>query len=490
MISFKGGRVPILVATDVAARGLDIASVTHIINFDIPTVARRLRAPHRAHRPASGARAARSRSSSRARSARSRRSRARQHEDLAVVGGARTSRRPRRRAAAPPSQAARGRRANGAGYRKLIASGGRAAGLSEADLIAAVHGAGLDGEAIRRVRLLERFALLEVPGADCDRVVAALDGTELNGHALALEPIRDNRGGLHVRGDDDHQPRRHRLRAVRRRRARRPSSNFRTLAGKGFYDGLSFHRIIRDFMIQGGCPQGTGTGGPGYTFEDEINDHKVVRGALAMANAGPNTNGSQFFIVTTDAAPWLDGKHTCSAEAPTGWTSSYSSRAATDAATARSPARSRELTSAAERATALGCHGDGEDSDEAPTIASKPRHRPVPHVPVTRRGTCPAGRAPPRAQPAWEALGFEGAAGLRRGEWSGSTTQPDRRDDRLGDRQDVRGRVPPARSLPARLAFGPSTRRVPGDEKSPHHNPFVLGRRKVVARTGRSASSA
>jgi peptidyl-prolyl cis-trans isomerase B (cyclophilin B) len=86
--------------------------------------------------------------------------------------------------------------------------------------------------------------------------------------------------------------------------------NFRTLAGQGFYDGLTFHRIIRDFMIQGGCPEGTGTGGPGYTFEDEINEHKVVRGALAMANAGPNTNGSQFFIVTTDAAPWLDGKHT------------------------------------------------------------------------------------------------------------------------------------------------------------------------------------
>jgi cyclophilin family peptidyl-prolyl cis-trans isomerase len=86
--------------------------------------------------------------------------------------------------------------------------------------------------------------------------------------------------------------------------------NFRTLAEKGFYDGLTFHRIIRDFMIQGGCPQGTGTGGPGYTFKDEINRHKVVRGALAMANAGPDTNGSQFFIVTTDAAPWLDGKHT------------------------------------------------------------------------------------------------------------------------------------------------------------------------------------
>jgi cyclophilin family peptidyl-prolyl cis-trans isomerase len=86
--------------------------------------------------------------------------------------------------------------------------------------------------------------------------------------------------------------------------------NFKDLAGKGFYDGLIFHRVIRDFMIQGGCPQGTGTGGPGYQFEDEINEHKIVRGALAMANAGPNTNGSQFFLVTTPEAPWLDGKHT------------------------------------------------------------------------------------------------------------------------------------------------------------------------------------
>jgi peptidyl-prolyl cis-trans isomerase B (cyclophilin B) len=86
--------------------------------------------------------------------------------------------------------------------------------------------------------------------------------------------------------------------------------NFRTLAGNGFYDGLIFHRVIRDFMIQGGCPQGTGTGGPGYTFADEFNDHRVVRGALAMANAGPNTNGSQFFIVTAGECPWLDGKHT------------------------------------------------------------------------------------------------------------------------------------------------------------------------------------
>ena len=86
--------------------------------------------------------------------------------------------------------------------------------------------------------------------------------------------------------------------------------NFTKLAREGFYDGVIFHRVIPDFMIQGGDPTGTGTGGPGYTFEDEFNDHKVVRGALAMANAGPNTNGSQFFIVTTEAAPWLDGKHT------------------------------------------------------------------------------------------------------------------------------------------------------------------------------------
>jgi cyclophilin family peptidyl-prolyl cis-trans isomerase len=86
--------------------------------------------------------------------------------------------------------------------------------------------------------------------------------------------------------------------------------NFVKLAQDGFYDGVIFHRVIQDFMIQGGDPTGTGSGGPGYQFEDEFNDHKVVRGALAMANAGPNTNGSQFFIVTTEAAPWLDGKHT------------------------------------------------------------------------------------------------------------------------------------------------------------------------------------
>ena len=87
-------------------------------------------------------------------------------------------------------------------------------------------------------------------------------------------------------------------------------ANFVELTGKGFYDGLTFHRVIPDFMIQGGCPKGDGTGGPGYQFEDEQNQHGVVRGVIAMANAGSNTNGSQFFLVTTAAAPWLDGRHT------------------------------------------------------------------------------------------------------------------------------------------------------------------------------------
>jgi peptidyl-prolyl cis-trans isomerase B (cyclophilin B) len=121
---------------------------------------------------------------------------------------------------------------------------------------------------------------------------------------MSQATLHTNAGPISVRFFDDDAP--------------KTVENFRKLASDGFYDGLIFHRVIPDFMIQGGCPEGTGTGGPGYTFEDEINDHKIVKGALAMANAGPDTNGSQFFIVTTDAAPWLDGKHTVFGEVTDG----------------------------------------------------------------------------------------------------------------------------------------------------------------------------
>jgi cyclophilin family peptidyl-prolyl cis-trans isomerase len=86
--------------------------------------------------------------------------------------------------------------------------------------------------------------------------------------------------------------------------------NFVKLSNDGFYDGVIFHRVIPDFMIQGGDPTGTGMGGPGYQFEDEKNGHSVDRGVIAMANSGPNTNGSQFFIVTAGNCPWLNGLHT------------------------------------------------------------------------------------------------------------------------------------------------------------------------------------
>src|SRR3954447_24205165 len=113
---------------------------------------------------------------------------------------------------------------------------------------------------------------------------------------MSAATLHTNKGAIAIELFDDDAP--------------KTVENFKKLARDGFYDGVIFHRVIKDFMVQGGDPTGTGSGGPGYTFEDEINDNKVVRGALAMANAGPNTNGSQFFIVTTGAAPWLDGKHT------------------------------------------------------------------------------------------------------------------------------------------------------------------------------------
>jgi peptidyl-prolyl cis-trans isomerase B (cyclophilin B) len=113
---------------------------------------------------------------------------------------------------------------------------------------------------------------------------------------MSTATLHTNQGAIGVELFDDDAP--------------KTVDNFLSLARKGFYDGVIFHRVIPDFMVQGGDPTGTGSGGPGYTFEDEFNEHPVARGALAMANAGPNTNGSQFFIVTADACPWLDGKHT------------------------------------------------------------------------------------------------------------------------------------------------------------------------------------
>ena len=113
---------------------------------------------------------------------------------------------------------------------------------------------------------------------------------------MKVATLVTNRGTIRIQLHDDRAP--------------KTCANFEKLAGDGFYDGLTFHRVLDDFMVQGGCPEGTGTGGPGYTFEDEFHDDLKHDGpgVLSMANAGPNTNGSQFFI-THVATSWLDGKH-------------------------------------------------------------------------------------------------------------------------------------------------------------------------------------
>ena len=218
--------------------------------------------------------------------------------------------------------------------------------------------------------------------------------------------------------------------------------NFRKLAATASTTASTFHRIIRDFMIQGGCPEGTGTGGPGYTFEDEINAHKVVRGALAMANAGPDTNGSQFFIVTTDAAPWLDGKHTVFGRVTSGMDVVDQLEGAADRR-ARPPPRA-----GGHRASRLQHRlSRGPPS----TAADAPGHRR--REPGDRRGDRDrpgdvgrGGRRRSRraraAQPGWEALGFDGpgAACCAARRSGSSATRTGRPHDRGRDRQDVRGR--------------------------------------------------
>jgi ATP-dependent RNA helicase DeaD len=194
MLSFKSGRLPILVATDVAARGLDIASVTHIVNFDVPT------SPdvyvHRIGRTGRVGRSGRAIMFVEPRQKR---------ELQAIEKNANTHiapwsegakvkpepvEEPRPQRHRKPHDAAAPTNGDAA-YAKLIASGGRAAGLAEADIVHAVAaGAGLDGEAIRNVRVLERFALLEVPAQEAERVAGAVDGTDVRGHILRLETAR------------------------------------------------------------------------------------------------------------------------------------------------------------------------------------------------------------------------------------------------------------------------------------------------------------
>ena len=279
MISFKSGRVQILVATDVAARGLDISTVTHIINYDIPT------SPDvYVHRIGRTGRAGESGRAITFVEPRQRR------ELEAIEKNANTTVAPWTEGAhvapAPVVEAPRRhdrkphdpeRRLE---FAKLLIAGGRVEGLSVADVVHALTEAGhVDGEAVRNVRVLDRFALAEVPRERAAGLAAALQGAQVRGHTLRAEPVR-SRGPGRLRGcstvvgmsaatmhtskgaielelfDDD---------------APKTVGNFRKLSDDGFYDGLAFHRIIRDFMIQGGCPEGTGTGGPGYTFEDEIN---------------------------------------------------------------------------------------------------------------------------------------------------------------------------------------------------------------------------
>ena len=260
--------------------------------------------------------------------------------------------------------------------------------------------------------------------------------------------------------------------------------NFSTLAEKGFYDGLTFHRIIKDFMIQGGCPEGTGTGGPGYTFEDEFNQHKVIRGALAMANAGPNTNGSQFFIVTIDAAPWLDGKHTVFGRVTSGM-EVVDALEGLDDRRSRPPAgagddredRVRRLMATVERETDHGRAVRGRE----------PRHRRGhPHAsrsPPPRR-CARSSRAPAPPSPRGRRSASKAARACCAARRSGCSTTPTGSIETIvAETGKTHEDAQLAEIAYAANAFGFWAKHAPSylaDEKVRSANPFVAGRKLVV----------
>ena len=251
---------------------------------------------------------------------------------------------------------------------------------------------------------------------------------------------------------------------------RRPSRTSRSSPPTASMTACSFHRIIKDFMIQGGCPQGTGTGGPGYEFEDEINEHKVVRGALAMANAGPNTNGSQFFIVTVDAAPWLDGKHTVFGEVKSGMEIVDELEGLPTDGRDR-PTRGREDRDA--RGSLMATVEQSAHRDRGPQPGDRRAHpqRPRHH----HRRAARDGRARPR-RPA-----RVGGARLRRPrqdppprpEVGDRQRGADRRDARQGVRQDVRGRAARRGRLRGQRVrlLGQARARLPRRREGPHLQP-------------------
>ena len=240
--------------------------------------------------------------------------------------------------------------------------------------------------------------------------------------------------------------------------------NFQKLAANGFYDGLIFHRVIKDFMIQGGCPQGTGTGGPGYTFEDEFNDHKVVRGALAMANSGPNTNGSQFFIVTIDAAPWLDGKHTVFGEVNDGHGRRRHDRGPADRR-ARPPARGRQDREARDRLGGTLTMATAEQQRSTDIAGREPRHRRGHRQRPGRHAGASCARWPSaaarRSRPGRRSASTGRGRILRRAQkWIDRQRRADRQDDRRArPARPTRTRCSPrSPTPPTRSASGPSTR--------------------------------